>query len=43
MFNWVSERLSKNENLVTHVAVGEDTNRGDPLWPVSPAATFYTI
>jgi hypothetical protein len=35
--------LSKNENLVSHAAVGEDTNRGDPPWQVSPPATFYTI
>jgi len=33
-------KLYKNEIFVSHIAVGGDTNRGDPPWPVSSPATF---
>jgi hypothetical protein len=28
----VTEKLFKNEIFVSHIAVGGDTNRGDPPW-----------
>jgi hypothetical protein len=34
------KKLIKNEIFVSHVAVGEDSNRGGLPWPVSPPATF---
>ena len=37
------KKLFKNEIFVYHVAVGGDTDRGDPPWSVSPPTTFFTI
>jgi hypothetical protein len=34
-------KLFKNEIFVSHIAVGGDTNRGDPPWPVGTPATFF--
>jgi hypothetical protein len=34
-----TQKLFK-KNFVSQIAVGEDTNRGAPPWPVSPPAIF---
>jgi hypothetical protein len=35
-----SKNLTKNVKLISHFAVGENTNRGDPPLPVFSPATF---
>ena len=36
-------KLSKNENLFSHLTVGGDTNRGVPPWPVSKPVTLAIV
>jgi hypothetical protein len=39
----MSYKLSKNEKNISHFAVGENINRGDPPLQVFSLATFCTI
>jgi len=40
-----AKKLFKNKKCIFHFAVGENTNRGDPPWPVAhrPALELYEI